>query len=104
MAHLIVPADAPMIAHAAAAAVLYTHIAGGFVGMGSGFVAMATKKGGRLHRQAGNVFFASMMLMAGIGAAVAPFLPERIGSVAGLLTLYLVGTAWLTIRRRPDEA
>ncbi len=103
MAHLIVPADAPAIVHLAAATILYTHIGAGFVGLGSGFVAMTARKGGGLHRQAGNVFFASMMLMAALGTAVAPFLPERIGSVAGLLTLYLVGTAWLTIRRRPGE-
>ena len=104
MAHLIVPADAPAIVQLAAASILYTHIGAGFAGLGSGFVAMTAKKGGRMHRQAGNVFFASMMLMAALGAAVAPFLPERIGSVAGLLTLYLVGTAWLTIRRRPGES
>ena len=95
--------EAPAIVHLAAAAVLYTHIGAGFLGMASGGVAMATRKGGRIHRQAGNVFFASMLTMAGLGAIVAPLLPQRIASVAGLLTFYLVATAWVTIRRRPDR-
>ena len=103
MTILQISPDAPAIVHLAAAAVLYTHIGAGFVGMASGFVAIATRKGGRIHRQAGNVFFASMLTMAGLGAIVAPLLPQRIASVAGLLTFYLVATAWVTIRRRPGQ-
>jgi uncharacterized membrane protein len=91
--------DAPAIVHLAAATALYTHIGAGFLGMTSGFVAMAAPKGGRVHRMAGNVFFVAMLTMAGLGAVIAPLLPQRIASTAGLLTFYLVATAWVTIRR-----
>ncbi len=91
--------EAPAIVHLAAASVLYLHIGAGFLGMASGGVAMVARKGQRLHRVSGNVFFVSMLLMAGLGAAIAPLLPQRIASVAGLLTFYLVASAWLTIRR-----
>lgn len=96
--------DAPAIVHLAAAGALYVHIGAAFAGLGSGFAAMLTRKGLRLHRLAGNVFFVSMMTMAAIGAVIAPLLPQRVGSVAGLLTLYLVSTSWTTIRRRPNTA
>jgi uncharacterized membrane protein len=96
--------DAPAIVKLAAASVLYVHIGAAFIGLGSGFAAMLTRKGRKLHRLAGNVFFGSMMTMAGIGAAVAPFLPQRVSTVAALMTLYLVLTSWVTVRRRPNTA
>jgi hypothetical protein len=64
---------------------------------------MLAAKGGRLHRVAGNVFFVGMLLMSGIGAVVAPFLPQRISSVAGGVTFYLVVTAWMTVRRPANQ-
>jgi hypothetical protein len=43
-----------------------------------------------------------MLIMSAIGAAVSPFLPrpEWIDVVAGVLTFYLVATAWATVKRR----
>src|SRR5205085_12515380 len=38
--------------------------------------------------------------MAGIGAIVSPMLPERISTVAGVLTFYLVATAWAAVLRK----
>ena len=96
---LPVSALAPAMVRAAAASLLFLHIGGAFVSLISGPVVMLAAKGGRLHRAAGNVFFAGMLLMSGIGAVVAPFLPQRISSVAGGVTFYLVITAWMTVRR-----
>jgi hypothetical protein len=79
--------------------VLTLHIAAGSMGIGSGFTALLARKGGRLHRRAGTIFFVSMLVMSGIGAAMAARRPDRISTVAGLLTFYLVATAWATVRR-----
>jgi hypothetical protein len=104
--NLQVPDSAPWYLHAGAALLLTAHIGGGSLGMASGTVAMVAKKGGRLHRQAGVVFFAAMLSMAGVGATVAPFLAEAqwTNTMAGVFTFYLVCTAWLAARRRDGEA
>jgi hypothetical protein len=92
--------------HAGAATILYLHIAGGSVGIVAGAAAVAVRKGRRLHAIAGHVFFASMLAMAGIGAAVAPFLasaqgdPKRFDAFIALFTCYLVATSWVTVRRK----
>lgn len=105
MANLVVAADAPWIAHAVATAALGLHIGGGSLAIASGYVSIFAKKGGRLHRLSGTVFFASMLVMAGIGAVVAPMLNEAqwTNTTAAVFTLYLTLTAWLTAKRRPGE-
>ena len=97
--------DAPLILKAASAAILYTHIGGAFAGLITGGVAMVAQKGAPLHRAAGNAFFVAMLAMAGVGAAVAPFLAEDQvpNTTAGVLTLYLVATGWVVVRRKPDQ-
>ena len=86
---------------AAASLILFLHIAGGTVGIISGAVALLARKGGRLHRIAGTVFFVSMLIMATIGAAASPFLPvpSMTNVAAGTLTFYLVATGWVAIKR-----
>ena len=86
---------------AAANLILFLHIAGGTVGIISGAVALLSRKGGRLHRGAGTIFLASMLIMAAIGAATSPFLPvpSMPNVVAGTLTLYLVATGWVAVKR-----
>ncbi|HEY6578179.1 MAG TPA: hypothetical protein VIY09_02565 [Rhizomicrobium sp.] len=101
---LHVPAGSPGWMFAAAETLLIAHIGGGALGVASGGFALAAPKGGRLHRWAGWVFLASMLVMSGIGAAVAPFLPAWPSVVAGLLTFYLVATGWLAARRRAAES
>src|SRR6185312_16077927 len=91
---------APQWVHSAATAVLYAHIGGGALGMISGTVALFAPKGETLHRAAGNVFFVSMLTMAGVGAVVSPFIHERGSSIAGILTFYLVLSSWVTVRRK----
>jgi uncharacterized membrane protein len=79
------------------------HIAGGVVGMLSGAAAMTFRKGSPRHVLAGRVFVVSMLIMA-IGAvylAVVKHQPNNIGG--GILTFYLIATAWLTARRRDGQ-
>jgi uncharacterized membrane protein len=99
--------NAPLILKAGAGALLFLHIAGGGVGIVSGFTAMVARKGSRLHSLSGTTFFIAMLSMAGVGATVAPFLVGDAGrwanTVAGVFTLYLLATSWMTVRRRPGE-
>jgi uncharacterized membrane protein len=86
---------------AAADLILLLHIAGGTVGIISGAIALLSRKGGRLHRTSGTVFLVAMLIMAAIGAAASPFLPvpSMTNVAAGVLTLYLVATGWVAIKR-----
>lgn len=76
------------------------HIVAGAVGLISGGAAFLARKGGQAHRWAGRVFVPSMLVMATLGAAIAAFQPDRVSVIAGLVTVYLVGTSWLTVKRR----
>lgn len=98
---LHVPADAPAWQHIGAALLLWTHIIGASVAMVAGSVAILARKGERVHRLAGNVFFIGMLGMAGVGATVSPFLADAqwTNTTAGLFTLYLVATGWATVKR-----
>ncbi|MCD9032869.1 hypothetical protein LDO32_14150 [Luteimonas sp. Y-2-2-4F] len=80
-----------------------THIAAGAVALAAGALALFSRKGARLHRRSGMLFVAAMLLMAATGAAIAALHAQTLSVVAGALTGYLVATALLTVRRRPDE-
>ncbi len=75
------------------------HVAAGAVALVAGFAALALRKGGGPHRAAGNVFFASMMLMAAMGTLMSLDEPQEVNIIAGTLVAYLTATAWLTARR-----
>jgi len=80
--------------------ILLAHIFAGTVGLLSGTAAMSFRKGSRRHALAGKIFVASMLTMA-VGAvylAIVRHQPNNIGG--GIITFYLIGTAWLTARRR----
>lgn len=100
------PPGSPWWLHAGAAAILFLHIAGGSIALVAGAAALGLRKGSSRHALAGTIFFGSMLVMAGIGAVVAPFLesprggPRWFDSLAGLFTLYLVATGWMTVRRK----
>jgi uncharacterized membrane protein len=82
---------------------LVLHITGGIVGLLSGAVAMSLRKGSRGHRISGNVFVVAMLIM-GAAASYLAFLKHQTGNIfGGLLTLYMIATAWLTARRRDGE-
>jgi len=102
MSVLQVGAGSSVLIRVAASLVLFVHIGAGSVGLVSGAAALIFRKGSRLHRIAGNVLVGAMLTMSAIGACVAPFLPvpERASVLGGLLTFYLVLTAWTTVRRK----
>src|SRR5215831_2519614 len=79
---------------------LFLHIAGGTVGVLSGFTAAFLKKGSRRHGLAGNIFVVSMMVLSCTGAYLA-FRKSQMGNfVGGAMTFYMVTTAWITARHR----
>jgi len=82
---------------------LTVHILGGSLGLLSGTAAMVFRKGSRRHVLAGKVFVASMLTMGAFATylAITRNQPNNIGG--GILTVYLVGTAWLTARRKDGE-
>jgi hypothetical protein len=83
--------------------ILVLHICAGTVGLLSGTAAVFFRKGSPRHVQAGRVFVASMLIMA-VGAVYLGIVknqPSNIGG--GITTFYLIGTGWLTARRREGE-
>lgn len=74
------------------------HIFAGTLALLAGYTAMLAMKGGLTHRRAGLIFVATMMVMGSSGAWMAALKSVRISVVAGLLVVYLVGTALLTVR------
>ena len=83
---------------------LIVHILGGSLGLLSGTAAMTFRKGSPRHVLAGRVFVASMLIMGvfAVYLAITRHQPSNIGG--GFLTVYLIGTAWLTARRRDGES
>jgi hypothetical protein len=83
--------------------ILIVHICGGSLGLLSGTAAMTFRKGSPRHVLAGKVFVASMLTMGvfAVYLAITRHQPSNIGG--GFLTVYLIGTAWLTARRRDGE-
>lgn len=105
MSTLHLSPDAPVLLQVAATAALVLHIGGGTAGIASGAVAMVARKGGRLHRISGVVFFVSMLVMTVVAGIVAPMMPTArwTNTTAAIFTFYLVITSWVTVRRRPDQ-
>jgi len=83
--------------------ILIVHICAGTLGLLSGTAAMSFRKGSPRHMLAGRVFVASMLTMGALATylAITRHQPSNIGG--GILTVYLIGTAWLTARRRDGE-
>ena len=83
--------------------ILLFHICCGTLGLLSGIAALLFRKGSPRHVLAGKIFSVSMLAMA-VGAvwlAIIKHQPSNIGG--GILTFYLIGTAWLTARRKDGE-
>ena len=94
---------APAWMQAAAEAALALHISGATAALVCGPAAMILKKGGRLHRLTGNVFFVSMLVTTGIGAVVAPMLNDPFSAVGGAFGFYLTATGWAAVIRPPGR-
>jgi len=79
------------------------HIIAGSIALFSGFSAIYYKKGSKQHRRWGKIFVYSMAMMGGLGAYLAYFKPEFISTINGLFTVYLVTTAWVTVKGEKKE-
>jgi hypothetical protein len=75
------------------------HAAAGATTLVSGAIALAARKGGRLHRASGSLFFGAMLLTAGSAIYLGVTRDQTLNALAGILTLYFVITAWMTVRR-----
>lgn len=94
------PAQSPLL-HAMTLLAFVLHIGGGVIGLVSGTIALFARKGGPLHRAAGNVFFASMLVMAVFAVYLAVAMPGQLINVfIGVFAFYLVATAWMTVQRK----
>jgi hypothetical protein len=81
------------------------HVGGGMLSLASGTVAVFARKGSYLHRRAGSVFVVSILVMATFAAYLAVAVPGQIVNLfIATFTLYLVATAWMTVRRKECTA
>ena len=87
--------------HALTTLAFVLHIGAGTLALVSGTVAAVARKGGRLHRMAGTIFFVSMLVMAAFAAYLAVAMPGQLVNLfIATFTIYLVATAWLTVLRK----
>ena len=83
---------------------LILHVIAGTIALFAGIVAVSSRKGARVHRLAGTVFLVSMLAMAAFADYLAVAIPEQIPNLfIGSFTIYLVVTAWLTVRRKEQS-
>ena len=83
--------------------ILAVHVFAGSLGLVSGTAAMCFRKGSPRHALAGKIFVVSMLAMA-VGAVYLAILKHQPNNIrGGILTFYLIGTAWLTARRKDGE-
>jgi uncharacterized membrane protein len=81
--------------------VIILHVFAGTIALLSGVVALGCRKGERVHRMAGTVFFVSMLVMAVLADYLAVALPDQLPNLfIGTFAIYLVTTAWMTARRK----
>jgi uncharacterized membrane protein len=75
------------------------HVVAGLTALTAGAVALFSRKGAILHRRSGLVFVYAMLVMAGTGAIMGALDGVGINVVAGSLSIYLVLSAQLAVRR-----
>jgi uncharacterized membrane protein len=81
------------------------HIVAGLLALLAGAIALYATKGSPLHRRAGTVFVAAMLVMSSTGAVMALVAkPNPVNVMAGATTFYLVATGWLAVKRTVAEA
>ncbi len=84
------------------AAALFVHIALASIALASGFAALLSPKGGRIHAAAGQIFLPAMLVMTTSALALVVIRDAPISIVPSMLTFYLVVTGWRTVaRKRP---
>src|ERR1043165_462642 len=80
---------------------LAIHIVAGSLGLLSGYVALYSAKGAKVHRKSGLLFVGAMLTMSGCGIALTTLAHNNwtvVNTSAGLLTAYLVITSLTTVR------
>jgi len=82
---------------------LIVHICAGTLGLLTGTAAMSFRKGSHPHVVAGKIFVASMLTMAAAAVYLATVRHQPNNIAGGIFTFYLIGTAWLTARRRDGK-
>jgi len=71
----------------------HAHTSMGLTALVAGAASMTFRKGSALHRQAGTVFFVSMLIMSGTGAFISIFItPVAANIMGGFMTFYLTLT------------
>ena len=83
--------------------ILSAHIFAGTLGLLSGTAAMSFRKGSPRHVLAGRLFGASMLTMGVLAVYLAIVRHQTNNIGGGIVTVYLIGTGWLTARRRDAE-
>lgn len=83
---------------------VFFHILTGMVALISGALSFAVTKGSNSHKKFGLAFVLSMIVMAMSGALLAFLATEKLNMVAGLVTFYLVVTAYLTVHPPRNNA
>jgi hypothetical protein len=82
---------------------LVLHISGGTVGFLSGAAAVTFRKGSQQHAMAGDVFVVGILTLAATGSVLAIMKRQPGNILGGIVTFYLVATAWMTARRKTAE-
>jgi hypothetical protein len=75
------------------------HFIAGAVGLGTGVTALFTRKGGDVHRAVGTVFFLAMLTTAASGVYLGFSRGQPSNAIAGVITLYLLITGFMTVLR-----
>jgi uncharacterized membrane protein len=83
--------------------IMLVHIAGGSMGLLSGTAAIVFRKGSPRHVLAGRIFVVAMLIMAAAATYIAYVKNQPSNVGGGILTFYLILTAWLTARRGNTE-
>jgi uncharacterized membrane protein len=80
------------------------HATTGAIGIITGIIALIAYKGGRTHIVAGRIFVAAIVTTA-VTALWLAIKSNELGFIgAGMLVVYFMLTAWMTVKRRDNEA
>lgn len=82
---------------------LIVHILAGIVGVITGYTALLAGKGTQLHRSNGMRFLYAMLVMGTTASIIAAFPGVDQSVFSGLIAVYLVATAVITVKPLPDR-
>ena len=85
-------------------AVIWVHVAAGIAAILLGAAAVAARKGGQVHANAGTGFAVSMLLLGVTASILEPFRTPPGSPIGGLMVCYFVATSWVTARRRDGQS